>query len=127
MRTISDMPPRARTIMVAYDGSRASGRALDAAADLTGYGSSLTVVHVQRPEEQDARAVDRAREDLLGRRITARYLEPCGDPAEQVVEAARAVGADLLVVGRRNAVGPALGSVSADVVARAPCDVLVVG
>ena len=113
--------------MVAYDGSRASGRALDAAADLMGYGSSLTVVHVQRAEEHDGRMVDAARENLLRRRITARYLEPCGDPAEEVVDAARSVGADLLVVGRRNGIGPTLGSVTADVVSRAPCDVLVVG
>jgi nucleotide-binding universal stress UspA family protein len=40
---------------------------------------------------------------------------------------ARAVGADLVVVGRRGALRRVLGSVSADVVRRAPCDVLVVG
>ena len=112
--------------MVAYDGSRTSRRALDAAVDLMGYGSSLTVVHV-RAEEEDGRTVELAREDLLRRHVGARYLEPRGDPAQEVVEAARAAGADLLVVGRRNAVGPTLGSVSADVVSRAPCDVLVVG
>jgi nucleotide-binding universal stress UspA family protein len=112
--------------MVAFDGSRTSRRALDAAADLMGYGSSLTVVHV-RAEEHDGRAVDLAREDLLRRHVVARYLELCGDPADEVVEAARAAGADLLVVGRRDAVGPTLGSVSGDVVSRVPCDVLVVG
>ena len=61
-------------IVVAYDGSRTSRRALDAAVDLMGYGSSLTVVHV-RAEEEAGRTVELAREDLLRRHVVARYLE----------------------------------------------------
>ena len=112
--------------MVGYDGSDASTRALDAAADLMGYGSTLAVVTVR------TRAVDRAtakaaREQLLGRRIEASYHEPAGEPAEQLVETAEQLGADLLVVGRRSRpLRTLLGSVSARVVRRAPCDVLVV-
>ena len=41
------MAARARKIMVGYDGSDASTRALDVAADLVGYGSTLAVVTVQ--------------------------------------------------------------------------------
>jgi nucleotide-binding universal stress UspA family protein len=121
------MPGRPRQIIVGYDGSEASQRALDAAADLVGYGSSLAVVHVRRAGSPTRVTLELAREHLLGRQLTARYLEPCGHPAKEIVEAARAVRADLVVVGRRNALKRALlGSVSAGVVRRAPCDVLVV-
>ena len=121
------MSARARTIVVGYDGSDSSRRALDAAADLVGYGSTLSVVTVQTGEI--GRDVPRAaREHLQGRHVEARYHEPAGEPAEQLVEAAETLGADLVVVGRRNR-GPLralLGSVSSRVVRRAPCDVLVV-
>jgi nucleotide-binding universal stress UspA family protein len=120
------MAAHPRQILVGYDGSEASQRALDAAADLVGYGSSLAVVHVRRAEGESGRAVELAREHLLQRHVTARYLEPCGHPAKEIVEAARAVSADLIVVGRRNALRRVLGSVSAGVVHRASCDVLVV-
>lgn len=120
------MPPRARRIVVAYDGSEVSERALDAAADLVGYGSSLTVVHVRRAGAPKGRIVELARERLLGRHVIARYVEPCGHAAKEIVEAARVAGADLVVVGRRSALKRVLGSVSSDVVRQAPCDVLVV-
>lgn len=112
-------------IVVAFDGSDASQRALDAAADLMGYGSSLNVVHV-RGAASEGRTVDLAREHLLRRRVMARYLEPCGQAASEVVQAARDVGADLVVVGRRNALEGVLGPISSEIVRHAPCDVLVV-
>jgi nucleotide-binding universal stress UspA family protein len=115
-----------KQILVGFDGSEASRRALDAAADLVGYGSSLAVVHVRGGRTPSDGTVELAREQLLQRHLTARHLEPCGQPANEIVEAARAVSADLIVVGRRNACKPVLGSVSAGVVHRAPCDVLVV-
>lgn len=121
------MAGRARNILVGYDGSAAAGRALDAAADLVGYGSTLAVVTVQ--DGQLGRSVSAgARAQLQGRHVEARYHEPSGEPAEQLVEAARALGADLMVVGRRDR-SPRrglLGSVSSRVVRRAGCDVLVV-
>lgn len=120
------MAARPKRILVGFDGSETSQRALDAAADLVGYGSTLAVVHVRRAGAPEGEAVGRAREQLLQRQIPARYLEPCGHPAKEIVEAARAVGADLVVVGRRSALKRVLGSVSAAVVRRAPCDVLVV-
>jgi nucleotide-binding universal stress UspA family protein len=120
------MAARARRIVVGYDGSDVSRRALDAAADLVGYGSSLAVVHVRRAGGPEGATVDRAREQLLHRQIPARYLEPCGQPATEIIEAARGFDADLVVVGRRNALRRVLGSVSAAVVRRAPCDVLIV-
>jgi nucleotide-binding universal stress UspA family protein len=122
----SAMSSHARRIVVAYDGSEGSDRALDAAADLVGYGSSLSVVHVRRPGTPESRAVDFARERMLRRRMIARYLEPCGQIATEVVEAARSIGADLVVVGRRADDDGTLGSVSSEIVRCAPCDVLVV-
>lgn len=121
------MAARARRIIVGYDGSDASTRALDTAADLMGYGSTLAVVTV-RTHAVDGATVAGARERLLGRHVEASYHEPAGEPAEQLVEQARHLGADLLVVGRRsrNPLRSLLGSVSARVVRRAPCDVLVV-
>jgi nucleotide-binding universal stress UspA family protein len=118
------MPSHAR-IVVAFDGSDSSKRALNAAADLMGYGASLSVVHVRQAGSED-RTVDQAREHLLRRHVMARYLEPCGQAAREVVEAAREVGADLVVVGRQNALEGVLGSISSEIVRHAPCDVLVV-
>ena len=123
--TIRAMAGHPKTILVGFDGSEASRRALDAAADLVGYGSTLAVVHVRRAGAPHG-TVDVAREQLLQRHLSARYLEPCGQPAKEIVEAARAVDADLIVVGRRSALRWMLGSVSASVVQRAPCNVLVV-
>jgi nucleotide-binding universal stress UspA family protein len=120
-------PPR--TILVGYDDSDAARRALDRAADLAGYGSRLTVVSVERDEGPMLGAVlDNARTRLTERHVAATYLQPGGEPADAIVEAAEEIAADLIVVGRRS--GPLrrseLGSVSAAVARRAPCEVLVV-
>jgi nucleotide-binding universal stress UspA family protein len=112
--------------MVAFDDSDASRRALDAAADLMGYGSSLSVVHVRGADVPEDGTVDVAREQLQRRRIMGRYLEPCGHAAREIVHTAGAMGADLVVVGRRKAEGDTLGSVSSEIVRDAPCDVLIV-
>ncbi len=110
------MAPRPRKIMVGYDGSDAGRRALDAAADLVGYGSTLTVVTVQTGEVGRSDGKE-ARDRLRHRHVEAHYHEPTGEPGEQLVESAWEHGADLVVVG---------GSASARVLRRAPCDVLVV-
>ena len=137
------MAARARNILVGYDGSEAAQRALDAAADLTGYGSSLAVVSVASPPENGSsggftapggnvparRLLSEARRLLLRRHVTARYIDAVGDPAQMLIETARDLDADLIVVGRRDR-SPVrrlvLGSVSATVLRRADCDVLVV-
>lgn len=113
--------------MVGYDGSDASGRALDAAADLIGYGSTLAVVTVHTGE-LDGLTTATAREQLLRRHVEARYHEPGGEPAEALLEKAKELEADLIVIGRRNGGAPpaSVGSVSSTVVRDAPCDVLVV-
>lgn len=122
-------PPHARRIVVGYDGSEASRRALDAAADLAGYGSMLSVVTVETGEVGPG-VSDDARARLQLRHVEARYLDAAGEPATQLLEKATELGADLVVVGRRSRSGSPvrslLGSVTSRVVRRAPCDVLVV-
>jgi nucleotide-binding universal stress UspA family protein len=124
------MAAQAKRILVAFDGSEASCRALDVAARLTGYGSLLTVVSVGRNRNGTVHALlAEAHERLLGQQVTATYVEKSGEPAAEIVEAARLLEVDLVVVGRRGGgVGkePVPGSVSAAVVRDAACDVLVV-
>jgi nucleotide-binding universal stress UspA family protein len=62
-----------------------------------------------------------------GFKVDTRILQ--GDPREALIDAAKAVGADLLVVGSHGRSGIArlvLGSVASHVVSHAPCNVLVV-
>jgi nucleotide-binding universal stress UspA family protein len=124
------MAARARRIVVGFDGSDAAWRALDVAAQLTGYGSTLAVVTVVRARNGSARGLlDAAHEHLLHQQVTATYLDRVGEAAEQLVSAARELEADLVVVGRRGEVSdgaPLPGSVSAEVVRDAGCDVLVI-
>jgi nucleotide-binding universal stress UspA family protein len=124
------MAAHARKILLGFDGSEAARRALDVAARLTGYGSTLSVVSVFPEGHRDPRdLLDDAHERLLGQQVTATYLGRVGDPAEELVEAARELAIDLVVVGRRGLTvdgEPVPGSVSAEVVRTAPCDVLVV-
>jgi nucleotide-binding universal stress UspA family protein len=113
----------AKRIMVAFDGSDSARRALDRAADLAGYGSNVTVVSVSSPgaNGQSARLLREAERQLEARLIPVYGLNPVGDPAEELLRAAAALGVDVLVIGGRPD-----GSVGAELVERAPCDVLVV-
>jgi nucleotide-binding universal stress UspA family protein len=89
------------------------------------------VVRVHREGAHDGRdPLHAARDLLIERLITARYEQRVGDPADEIVGVARDLDADVIVVGRRGPRerdGAEPGSVSADVVRRAGCDVLVVG
>jgi nucleotide-binding universal stress UspA family protein len=118
----------AKRIMVGYDGAEPARRALDRAAELAGYGATVTVVRVANSGGEDD-SLSEARDRLAGRHVRARVVERFGEPAETLVEIATAEDADLLIVGSRNRNGLArlaLGSVSGRVVRDAPCDVLVV-
>ena len=123
------MSAQPRKIVVGVDDSEPSQRALERAADLTGYGSTLTVVSVARDGDRYAAGpLEKARERLLRRHVSATYLQPVGDPAAELVDAARELEADLVVLGRRSRSlrRLVLGSVSDAVLQHAPCDVLVV-
>jgi nucleotide-binding universal stress UspA family protein len=127
---MDSMAARAKRLLVAYDGTDAARRALDTAASLVGYGSMLAVASVTHEGSHTANILlSEARERLLQRHVPATYLPLLGDPAEELLDAAADVAADLVVIGKRSHNGgarAALGSVSDDVVRRAPCDVLVV-
>ena len=61
--------------------------------------------------------------------VRAAYLIWEGDPAESIIEASIAEGADLIMLGSRprtNLRRLILGSVSSEVARRAPCEVIVV-
>jgi nucleotide-binding universal stress UspA family protein len=107
----------AKSILVAYDGSEEGRRALSAAIDLMGYGSTLAVVGVSTSVSIDPLA--EASRYLNDRNVFARYIDGDGHPAETVVDTAAEIGADVIVVAALN------GSLDS-VVRRAPCDVLVV-
>ncbi len=119
------MAARPRRIIVGYDGSDAATRALAAAADLVGYGSTLAVVTVHAGEI-DRSTTAGAREQLLQRNVEARYHDTYGEPAEQLVEKVHELEANLLVIGRQSGNPGSHGSVSSNLVRHAPCDVLVV-
>jgi nucleotide-binding universal stress UspA family protein len=123
------------TIVVAYDESSPSERALERAADLARrYEDKLVVTSVipvviggadGRPGAELRKAGDRVRE--LG--IDAELVEAIGDPGQAIVEVADMHDAQLIVVGTRepSLVERLLGmSVSERVQRQARCDVLIV-
>ena len=128
-------------ILVGFDGSDAARRALVHAADLVGRGGSLDVINVIGSQPVSARVgslVDGERhrqqkvlheaQALLGEReVRMTPLKAIGDPTSEIRAAAEKSGAAVIVVGRGSGVRRLIdGSVSARLVRRAPCDVLVV-
>ena len=134
-----------RRILVCYDGSAESERALARAAEIASAAASeVTVVSVAEPlypihryggyadpaeAELHRRLLDDATRTLARGGITAATLEPIGHTADAIVDAARETHADLIVVGARHrgmVERLVFGSVSGQLVVEAPCDVLVV-
>jgi nucleotide-binding universal stress UspA family protein len=132
-------------ILVCYDGSPESERALERAAEIASAAPShVTVVSVAEPtsitgpftaeaDPVEAQAHNRLLEKALwtlsDHGIGAATVEPTGAPAWSIVDVARQTDTDLVVVGsRRRGVPRRLleGSLSFELVAEAPCDVLVV-
>ena len=97
------------------------------------YGGIDVLAYAQATANFEQQAADQAREHigkLAGQHGVAAedvhvYI---GTPASQVVEAAEALGADLIVVGShgKHGLGLLLGSTANGVLHRAPCDVLTV-
>src|SRR5688500_15885731 len=92
---------RAKNILVAFDGSDAGRRALDAAADLVGYGSTLAVVAVDRKRSARDPLVEASRY-LSARHVFARYVDGDDRPSETLLDTAEKVGADMIVVAGLN-------------------------
>jgi nucleotide-binding universal stress UspA family protein len=120
------MSARSRRIAVGFDGSPGGFRALETAVELMGYGSTLTVVGMEGQGRSPGDVLDAARDLLLARLMTARYVQGSGDRGRALVDAAAEVGADLIVIGRdTDAEALDADSLVAEVVRLARCDVLV--
>ena len=128
-------------ILVGFDGSEASRRALVHAAELVGRGGNLDVINVIGSQPVSARVgslVDGERHRQLRTLQEARSLlrewdvrmtphRAIGDPTKEIRAAAEESAAGVIVVGRGSGLRRLIdGSVSARLVRRAPCDVLVV-
>jgi nucleotide-binding universal stress UspA family protein len=102
-------------MIVAYDGSEAARRALERAARLAGRGSVVDVVNVIPAQSVSSRLVtitdeqDRVQQQLLREAgavlarsgVRANLIPAAGDPATEILSAADASEADVIVVGRR--------------------------
>lgn len=123
-----------KTIVVGYNQSEPSERALDRAAELARlFGAKLLVTSVVPVliggDPQDGRVPEEVRERVAKLGVEAELVDAVGDPAEAIVEVAERNGADMIVVGTRepSLIERQLGhSVSEAVQRRAHCDVLIV-
>ncbi|RUS47102.1 universal stress protein [Cohnella sp. AR92] len=136
-------------ILVAYDGSEQSDKALNQAVQIASrFGSKLTVVHVfylpvyntgdlfintpadlvQQLTNQSTQVLEKAKVRVPDS-VSADYKLLEGSPANAILEKAAEVKSDLIVIGSRG-LGPirefVLGSVSHNVVQHAEVPVLVV-
>jgi len=136
-----------KTVVVGYDDTEPSKRALERAADLAEkFGSKLIVTSVapvmvpsgthgaggidptDTPTQHQG-DLEHAQAYLSGRNLSAELQPAIGDAAEGIVETAEQNGADLIVVGTRepSILERLLGtSVSGAVSRHAHCDVLIV-
>jgi universal stress protein A len=136
-----------KLILVPTDFSANAEQALDYACELAAkLGSTVRLVHavpmppsalqVALPEEILEKLVAEHGEALeklaVPRRASTSFGEPLievGDPRDMIVETARRLGVDLIVMGthgRRGLSRVVMGSVAEDVIRHAPCPVLTV-
>ena len=132
------------SIVVAYDGSEASKRALERTAELAN-GAAVTVVSAVHVLPATGRAMAAVDQDEVEERraelneaagfLQAKGVKPqtvelrAADVGEALVDHAREGGADLIIVGssgKNVAKRIFVGSVSSKIVHEAECDVLVV-
>jgi nucleotide-binding universal stress UspA family protein len=128
-----------KTILVAVDGSDTAQGVLQALGWLrVNQATQVQLVYVRPPLSADSPAdVPHPEPDLTPCLAVCQQIVPCdcsikiltGDPAEEIVAWAAATGAELILIGSRGLTGVERilrQSVSAQVVADAPCAVLVV-
>ncbi len=125
-----------KTIVVAYNETNDSNRALERAAELAGfYGARVVVTSVVpfivggEPSADAGLELQRAQARLRELGVEAELVEAVGEIADAIVEVAERNLADLIIVGTRELshVERLLGhSVSEGVQRMARCDVLIV-
>ena len=133
------------TIVVGYDDTAGSQKALERAATLAkALGAKLVVTSVTPimlsagrsagpidstdPPEKHAKELETARTYLEGQAIESDYQGAIGEPSDALVQLAEERGADMIVVGHHHGVVHRLfgASVSDTVSHHAHCDVLIV-
>jgi nucleotide-binding universal stress UspA family protein len=119
-----------KKVLVGTDGSATAAKAVDRAVDVAkASGARLTILSVGPPEIA-TQIVEREAVRHAGSGVTLETAVIAGEPTAAIVEAARAGGYDLLVIGNRGMTGIArvlrLGSVPNKVMHRLPCNLLVV-
>ena len=133
------------TIVVGYDDTAGSQKALERAATLAkALGAKLVVTSVTPvmlsagrsagpidptdPPEKHAKELETARTYLEGQGVDADYQGAIGEPSDALVQLAEERGADMIVVGHHHGVVHRLfgASVSDTVSHHAHCDVLIV-
>jgi nucleotide-binding universal stress UspA family protein len=137
------MSGRERHVIVGFDGSKAAEQAVRVAPSLAGPAGSITVVHaywipaefhlyeffedLERDYiEAGHEIVGEARKLLEGSGVEAEYRAVAGRAAEVLCSIADEEQAEMIVVGSRGHGRLALGSVSYQVLAHAPCPVAVI-
>jgi nucleotide-binding universal stress UspA family protein len=137
-----------KKILVAHDGSKLSDKALKKAVEMAvRYGSNLTVLTVipdlyltelsdlDRKRIMDALteettiSMEKIRSTLAAKSVESKTITRQGMPAEKILETAKKMKVDLVVVGshgRHGAKKFLLGSVSSKIVEYAACPVLVI-
>jgi len=135
-----------KKIVIAYDGSDPSKKALDYAFDLADkYSAQLMVLSVVRipevPDDVETEAIideasdslqrefDKMKSTFAGKKIEASFEIRVGHPADQIVSFADETKADLIVMGHRGRTDISrwlLGSISKRVMSYAHCSVFLV-
>ena len=124
-----------RHILVAYDGTAPSRRALTRAGEIARTDDDVSVLSAvpypsadYAPEQRahQAALLEQAREALEGRGVAATTIAAEGDVATEVLAAARETGADLIVIALDRERFPHVpGSTTDTIVRLAPCDVYI--
>ncbi len=123
-----------RRILVPFDGSADSMKALDLAIDFAQrYGSTIVVLHVKSPGEAD-NVLEKARQALEKAGVNYKVIEKTVDPnrtsvPHEIVKEASEGIYDAVILGARGKTLEAdysLGSVATAVVVNAPVTVIVV-
>src|SRR5215210_1416721 len=107
----------AARILIAVDGSEVSRRALERVAKFLNAEAEVALVTVGRPiyrdprysgyadpkdEKQQRKVLFEARDVLDRAGIAATGLAPVGDPADEILKAAKHLEAELIVMGARS-------------------------